>query len=669
MSEQKPQPPEDLFRLVIEETADFAILLVDPSGSRVSLWNKGAERTFGFPASEMIGSDPDVIFTPEDRAAGVPARELALALKNGRAIDRRWHVRKDGTLFFAESVMTSLMRDGELAGFAKVCSDATERYLSEQRLGMDIELHEILSGDDSVAATLTAVLEKMCGRFGWSAGSLWEADTSEGMLRCSSVWHKDATARAFMEAHCDAMILNRGEGVPGEVWEAAAPIWLRDLPSDHRYARVAEEFGMSFGLAFPLLFSGEVLGVVEFFSQSNKPPREEAFKLMTVLSAQLGTYLERTHTAAQLSETRQRYRVIAETAQDAIFTIDETSTILFANTAAERLFGYGEGELRGRHLRAIMPERFRAAHDHGLSRYAATGRRNIPWTGVELPGLHRDGSEIPLEISFGESGDEGRRIFTGFARDIRERKRIEADRERLLADSEAANRSKDIFLAMVSHELRTPVTSILGWLEIMEEDKCDEKTFAMALAMIRNSAGMQAQLVEDILDVSRVVLGKLRLDRSEIELGPIVHAATQSLMPSAQAKQIAVAEFLAPGIRVSGDASRLQQVVWNLLSNAIKFTPEGGRVAVRLALRGDEIELTVSDTGPGISGELLEQLFDPFRQAEGSPGKGGLGLGLAIVKQIVELHGGTVSVESDGTGTGAIFTVLLPVSGTMRKDR
>lgn len=663
MSNSDLRFPPDLFRLVIEGTEDFAIFLIDPSGRHVSLWNVGAERIFGYPAEEMIGHDPAVIFTAEDRASGVPERELEKARSDGKAADNRWHKRKDGSLFFADGVMTALRFEGNLAGFAKVCTDATERHLAEQRLAMELELHTILSAEGPVPEIAAAVLENVCERFGWSAGGLWQVDAGLERLNCTSVWHRDEKAHDFMKALCNVSSFERAEGAPGKVWESGEAIWLSDLPADHRYATTSREFGMGLGLAFPLMVSHRVIGVMEFFSQSNWPPRGETETLMTILAAQLGSYLERNRTAQQLADTRQRYRVIAETAQDAIFTIDRKSTILFANTAAGQLFGYAPGELAGKQLHTIMPDRFRKDHDRGLSRYIQSGRRNIPWSGVELPGLHRDGTEIPLEIAFGASGEGESQIFTGFARDIRERKRIESEREKLLADSEEANRAKDMFLAVVSHELRTPMTSILGWIEIMEQDHGHEETFRTAMEMIRNSAGMQSQLIEDILDVSRIVLGKLRLEKREFELGSVVHAATHSLMPAAQAKQIELAESVSEEIRIVADPGRLQQVVWNLLSNAIKFTPEEGKITVRLGRRGDDAEISVSDTGTGISGELLEKLFDPFRQAENSPGKGGLGLGLAIVKQIVELHGGTVAAESDGAGAGARFTVRLPLSG------
>ena len=227
----------------------------------------------------------------------------------------------------------------------------------------------------------------------------------------------------------------------------------------------------------------------------------------------------------------------------------------------------------------------------------------------------------------------------------------------------AANRAKDEFLAVLSHELRTPLTPILSWTVLLREGMLDDATRRRAIETIERNARLQARMVDDLLDVSRAITGKLRLSVGPIALEPVIHAALASAASAAAAKAIHVETDLAdPGL-VSGDPERLQQVVWNLLSNAIKFAPRGGRVAVRLARVADHAQLTVSDDGPGIAPALLPRVFERFWQADSSMtrAQGGLGIGLAVVRQIVELHGGTVRAESEGEGRGATFTVTLPV--------
>jgi PAS domain S-box-containing protein len=255
--------------------------------------------------------------------------------------------------------------------------------------------------------------------------------------------------------------------------------------------------------------------------------------------------------------------------------------------------------------------------------------------------------------------------------DIEQRKRDEEARGRLLVqeqqareEAQAANRMKDEFLATVSHELRTPLTAILGWIRIMRSGKLDPAKFARAIEVIERNGRAQAAIIDDILDVSRIITGKLRLELDAIDLPALVQAAFDSIRPAAEAKEITIDwDSDLADRRFSGDPDRLQQVVWNLLSNAIKFTPRGGHVTVSAKQVDSHIEVCVTDSGQGIESEFLPHVFDRFRQADGTSTRrhGGLGLGLAIVRHLVELHGGTVGADSAGTGKGSTFTVSLPV--------
>jgi PAS domain S-box-containing protein len=232
------------------------------------------------------------------------------------------------------------------------------------------------------------------------------------------------------------------------------------------------------------------------------------------------------------------------------------------------------------------------------------------------------------------------------------------------ASAEASNRLKDEFLATLSHELRTPLTAVLGWLSLLRSGKLDEETRVKALETIERNANAQAQLIDDILDVSRVITGKLRLDVRPFDLEQVIDAAIASVHPAADAKQIRIETIIDREASITwGDATRLQQVIWNLLSNAVKFTPKEGRIAVRLARVNSHTRIEVSDTGQGINPEFLPFVFDRFRQADSTSTRthSGLGLGLAIVRHLVEMHGGSVHAESEGQGRGATFTLDLPV--------
>jgi PAS domain S-box-containing protein len=246
-----------------------------------------------------------------------------------------------------------------------------------------------------------------------------------------------------------------------------------------------------------------------------------------------------------------------------------------------------------------------------------------------------------------------------------ERARLYQAERRMRAEAEEANRTKDEFLATLSHELRTPLTAMLGWTKMLRMGMLDESTTAHALETVERNAKVQAQLIEDLLDVSRIITGKLRLDVRPMELIPVIEAAIDAVRPAADAKNIELQTALDPlSGPVSGDPHRLQQVVWNLVANAVKFTTPGGRVRIGLERADSHMEISISDTGQGITSEFLPYVFDRFRQADGSTTRlhGGLGLGLAIVRHLVELHGGTVSAQSSGEGQGATFNVRLPLA-------
>ena len=264
------------------------------------------------------------------------------------------------------------------------------------------------------------------------------------------------------------------------------------------------------------------------------------------------------------------------------------------------------------------------------------------------------------------------------AREAELQEQIEA-RTRLLSseklarnDAERANRLKDEFLATISHELRNPLNAILGWAHMLRLGKLTPANAERAVETIYRNAKSQAQLVADLLDVSRIISGKLRLDVRTVDLISIVNAAMDSVRPAAEAKSIRLQTMLDPAAGpISGDADRLEQIVWNLLTNAVKFTPKDGRIQVRVQRIDSHVEIVVSDSGVGISKEFLPYVFDRFRQADASTTRihGGLGLGLSIVHQLVDLHGGSVSVQSEGEGKGATFTIQLPFVGMVSNQK
>ncbi|HKP86899.1 MAG TPA: ATP-binding protein [Blastocatellia bacterium] len=377
---------------------------------------------------------------------------------------------------------------------------------------------------------------------------------------------------------------------------------------------------------------------------------------------------ERKRSGEALGQSEERYRELFENANDIVYTLDLLGNLTSVNRSGERLLGYSREELLGNSIGRIVAPEYMGVMPAMMERKIA----GESLTTYEIEIISKDNRRVALEISSRMIYEQGKPVgVQGSARDITERKRAEQERARLLAreqasrvEAEEANRLKDEFLATVSHELRTPLNAILGWAELIRGGKLDSESASRALGTIVRNAKSQAQLIEDILDVSRIITGKLRLETRPVGLATIINAAVEAAQPAAYAKEITLrTSFDGSAAAVSGDPNRLQQVTWNLLSNAIKFTPSGGRVEVRLEQKDACAEIRVSDNGCGISKEFLPHVFDRFRQADSSYTRehGGLGLGLAIVRHLVEMHGGSVLVESPGEGLGATFTVKLPL--------
>ncbi len=372
------------------------------------------------------------------------------------------------------------------------------------------------------------------------------------------------------------------------------------------------------------------------------------------------------HKAEERAQYLFRQQVAAmQASMDGMAVLDAEGRYIYLNEAHAHVYGYDSPQdLVGKSWKTLYdPKELSRFETHIMPEFFKKGH----WRG-EAVGKRRDGSLFPQEISL--SAIEGGGLVCVVS-DIRARKSVEEERERLLqfekvarADAEQAARSKDEFLALVSHELRTPMTATLGWLWLLREGSLDAEGNSRAIDTIERNMKQQAQIIEDLLDVSKITSGKMYLHMRPIEFGSVLREAMNVARPSLEAKSIQSAVETAPTeLFVMGDPDRLQQAVWNLLSNAIKFTSPRGRVGVRLASAGSRLELAVEDSGQGISPEFLPYLFDRFRQGENpiTRSQRGLGLGLAIVRYIVEMHGGTVQASSPGLGRGCTFTISLPV--------
>lgn len=398
--------------------------------------------------------------------------------------------------------------------------------------------------------------------------------------------------------------------------------------------------------------------------------------LISSLNASLRAAKQRAEiNLAELQASEERYRRLIDTANEGIWLLDARIRTEYANQQLAKMLGYSIREILDRSLFDFVDSEFQV-----LAKQLIERRRQGITEQFDFCYRRKDGSRLWAIVSTQPRLDRHGKFvgILAMLTDITDRKRIERERERLLKSeqearqmAETANRTKDEFLAVVSHELRSPLNAISGWVKLLRSGILDPEKTASALETIERNAQAQNLLIEDLLDISRIVRREIRLCLKPLDLVPIIEAAMDTVRPTADAKQIQLESRLDPEIGlVEGDPVRLRQVLWNLLSNAVKFTPAAGKVEVILDAGENQARIQVSDTGIGICPDFLPHVFDRFRQQNDKAAKvhGGLGLGLAITRDLVELHGGTIFVDSLGKGKGATFTITLPlVSSDLKK--
>lgn len=474
---------------------------------------------------------------------------------------------------------------------------------------------------------------------------------------------------------------------------AGSPAWLRDVEltaregdrSEHVYADVfaspmRDETGSTAGVLFALSETTSRVLAERRYSERMRQLADAAVAINSTLSIE--EMLQRvTEHARQLIGAHQAVisLTINQNWAQSVSAVSLSEKYAEWRSYSEASDGSGIYSLICRHNKPMRLTQAELTSHPAWKGFGKSASKHPPMRGwVAAPLTGRDGGNLGLlqlsdkyEGDFTES-DEAIAVQlaqmasvavenAGLLQETEAaRKTAEAERR----DAERLNRLKDEFLATVSHELRTPLQAILGWSRLLRGGQADSSRLAKGLEVIDRNAKVQAQLIEDILDVSRIIAGKVRINDATVNIASVVRAAIDTTRPAADAKRIELTAEIDPEIGViAGDEDRLQQVVWNLLTNAVKFTPSGGRVSVRAARVGTQVEITVADSGAGIAAEFLPHVFERFRQADATTTRahGGLGLGLAIVRHLVEMHGGTVRAESDGPGRGATFTVTLPV--------
>ncbi len=643
-------------QLLVESVSDYAIFILDTEG-RVASWNAGAERIKGYAADEIVGQHVSVFYPPEDVAAGKPDRMLGAARERGRVADEGWRVRKDGSLFWANVVITALWdEEGVLRGFGKVTQDVTSRRAAEESLRRSEQrFHSLV---DSITDYAVFMLDPSGRVATWNRG----AEKVKGY-----------TAKEIVGQHFSAFYTpeDRAARKPDRILDIVA----REGRFEDDSWRVRKDGS---------LFWANVVITALRDDDGNLAGFAKVTRDLT----------ERRRVDEALRQSEERLRLLIEGVSDyAIYMLDLEGRVTTWNLGAERMKGYRASEIIGRHFSLFFPAEDVKAGKPVRELEVARSEGRFEDEGWRV---RRDGSRFWANVVVAAIYDsQGRQVgFGKVTRDLTARHQAEeAERKALVermareaaeaseaatrraaeraneaaARANEANRIKDEFLAIVSHELRTPLNAILGYSSLLRQRPPEAAMLAKGLDAIHRNAEAQAKLIDDILDVSRIITGKLRLELRPIDLVATVNEAIDVIRPSAAAKKIALdVQVLTDAPVLEADRDRIRQIVWNLLSNAVKFTDAGGSVVVTIDQVASHLRMSVRDSGRGIAPEFLPFVFDRFRQADSSTTRqlGGLGLGLSIVKQLVELHGGQVDVESAGLGRGSLFRVVLPAQAT-----
>jgi PAS domain S-box-containing protein len=499
-----------------------------------------------------------------------------------------------------------------------------------------------LGGASTLEGAASGLLEALGENFGWNVGNYFVLDERLSRLVHSRSWRSGAAQYPRFEAMSRDLVFHRGEGLPGRAWASGRFEWISDVGHDANFPRrpAAVEEGIRGAIAFPLRVGTRTLGVLELFSHEERWPSEEGVQMAQVIASQLGEFVARVAAEDAVRRSETEKSSLIDAALDCIVSMDATGRVTTWNPAAERTFGHTREEAVGQELATlIIPERLRDAHRRGLWRYLETGQGPVIDRRLEFPGLHRDGTEFPLELTVTRLAGASPPVFFGFIRDITDRKR------------------RDDVLAIVSHDLKNPLGMIKASAALLHKHG-DDQTARLTETMLRSADRMQ-RMIDDLLDMASIREGRLSMKFGRTQIESLIEEALRLHETIAQEKKITVRRELALAESVWCDRERVLQVLSNLLGNALKFCGDSDTITVRGTIHDGRAEISIADTGPGIPREELPRLFDPYWSAARHVSKG-TGLGLYISRGIIEAHGGTIAVASE-PGAGSTFTFTLPL--------
>jgi len=624
----------DWMHLVFDNTTDYALIITDPHGI-ITQWKGVAESILGWTAQDATGKSIALIFTPEDKAGGRPEQELALARQQGRADDKRWHLRRDGTLFYADGVMVPLVDHGTLRGYAKIFRDVTERKLADEKLNLSRDrFSQLLAssgegiygmGPDNSCSFINPAGAAMLG---------YQPEELLGRRLHDIIHQKHADGSPYPLEQCQ---LNRAASDGTSIRVDDEVFWHKD----------GHPVPVSYSVA-PILVEDAPNGAVVTFTDSTA--RREA--------------------EAQLKASEQRVRLATEAAELGMWRWQpEDDRIVWENQRMYDIFRMpydaapiSSARFAAQYVHPADSADFNEAVAHTLStnaRFHFEGRF-MPGDGGSYRWIEFTGLLQPKVAG-------ARPQMIGTAIDITARKRTEEDLRTLAAELSESNRRKGEFLATLAHELRNPLAPIRTGLAVLGLGGDKPEAVARIRAMMERQVSHMVHLVDDLLDVARISSGKVDLKIARVDVKAVVASAVETSQPLIDAARHQLSVELSPvPLWLDADLTRLAQVVGNLLTNAAKYTLPGGHIHLRVSRDERYVLIAVTDSGMGIPRAELPTVFDMFTQVSthAPQAQGGLGIGLSLVRHLVELHGGSVAVQSEGEGHGSTFEVRLPLADT-----
>jgi len=705
----------DEFSRVIADTTSDGIITID-GDSTILFANRATHEIFGYAHDELIGQ-PLTILMPDY------LRELHRDAVKRYLADQERHIlwsavempgrHKDGRHLSLEISFSEFTENGAQR-FTGIVRDTTDRKQIETRLTVQYQTARILAEADSLEAAAPKLLRAICRSLGWSLGQLWLVDRDADLIRWVASWHEGSDGAAEFETASRSRVFVRGAGFPGVIWSAGTSQWITDYAKENLpRSDLAAQTDLQTAFGFPIKLGEEVSGVMEFFAPDRQTRDSSMVEVMMAIGNQIGQFVERKRAQRELADLlarEQRARLELETAMNRMRQVQTVTEVALSHLSLDKLLA----ELLDRVRDAIDVDTVTILlleegdtlvawatkgldldlHIHVPVGSGFAGRiaaqkaplviDNVDNADLYTPFLREHGVKtllgVPLLLEGRVLGvlHVGRRSPRPFSADdtrllqlVAFRVALAIDNARLFAEerearqeAEAANRAKDEFLTTLSHELRTPLTPVIGWVHMVRTGMLPPDEIDHGLSVIEKNAHALKRLINDLLDMTAILSGKMRMEELPVHITRVLNEAVETARPFAESRNVHIEVSFRDWHDevVTGDSTRLGQVFGNLLHNAIKFSAAGGQIHVTCATEDDDVVMTFADQGVGITPDFLPRVFEKFVQADGSKTRahGGLGLGLSLVKSFTEAHHGTVEAQSAGAGHGSRFIVCLP---------